>query len=58
MLFCAYCLIELKIAFLAVCENEQENGLYIQAFSRGLEQVLQPYQQTLVKLEAEVSICH
>ena len=32
------------------------NGLYIQAFARGLEQVLKPYQQTLVRLEAEVSM--
>jgi len=43
-----------KFTNTAVCEKEQDNGLYIQAFSRGLEQVLEPYQQTLVKLEAEV----
>ena len=33
-----------------------KNGIYLQAFAAGLQKILKPYQQILVRLEGEVSL--
>ncbi len=40
---------------LEIKDSSKQNGIYIQSFAAGLDSVLDPYREILIKLEEEVS---